>query len=320
MKPRKILKSASVAMLAATAIFAFAAAPASAVAPIPGRIFALSDVGGARGDLFRTTLTGWKRLTFGLDFPEEVAADPRGKFAVLCATKTPGGTYRIYRVGANGGPVKNLIGNRRGCAPTVSPDGRKVAYIQRGPTGPSLLKVVSAKGGKPRTIYRFCGSCMYQPKWGGKRIYFERRITNDFSADSEIYSVRARDGKGLRQVTNDEGSPRDFELMDVSPDGREILAVVDDSTSFSPAARIRVLSPTGGLIRPVWTLSGPTLSDYLGPASFSPSRDVILTTSSDPLISISTLIAYKNVPDIGVFVTPPGPSTVGIYGLDWVRR
>lgn len=305
----------------------FAAPSASAIAPYPGRMFILSDVGSTRGDLFRSTTSNtWKRLTFGLGLPESVSADPNGKFAVICATKT-GGTYRIYRISANGGRMKSLIGNRAGCAPAVSPDGQRVAYIES--TGSAnLLRVVSTSGGKPRTIRRFCSSCMFTPVWAGKRIYFEAIATTTPVPDFEIYSVRARDGRGLERHTDDGGDPINYYLADVSPNGRNILVGLSESdSSFAPVRNdLVVLSPTGAE-RFTVVAGSPDYYTFAG-AAFSPSgRQVIaekqVPTETDPYSLLMTSY-LTDVPILSFYIPRPAVAGTGAYegpyAVDWVRR
>jgi len=306
--------------LAALSMFVMAA-PAGALSPLPGRIYALADVGGTRGDLFRTTQTNsWLRLTSGLNFPESVAASPDGRFAVICASSGGASPYRIYRVAAAGGGLRNLIGNRKGCGQTVSPDGAKVAYIGTGRAS-SNLNVVRSRGGGNRVLYRFCESCLYNPVWANGRIYFERKETRNVSADLEIYSVRARDGEDLRQHTNDRGAPIDYDLVDVSRNGRKLLVI--ERGPGGPAVHslsIIGLSPSGASRSRRMLVSGP---ESIADASFSPSGDSIAysrrMTSSD--LSPYELWTGSLAPGSwsGLF-SVPSLSTLGPYSIDWVRR
>lgn len=289
---------------------------AGAATPIPGRIFGLADVSGTRGDLFRTTTSNsWLRLTSGLSFPESVSAAPNGRFAVMCATRGSGGIYRIYRVSARGGTIRNLTGNRQGCGQTVSPDSRKVAYVSDPRRRVAKLNVVRAGGGGNRTIYRFCSGCMYNPVWAGKRIYFERSVTRDPSADREIYSVRARDGEGLRRHTNDGGTPLDYTLADVSRNGKSLLVFVRDgfgTTSLS------VFSPRG-VNR--YDLGLATGTQRFADASFSPSGTQIAYVVRDSEADPEVLVFGPNAPMSWYSIFPmPAISNTGVYSIDWVRR
>lgn len=297
------------------------AAPAGALSPLPGRIYALADVGGTRGDLFRTTQTNsWFRLTSGLNFPESVAASPDGSFAVMCASRGGASPYRIYRVAAAGGGLRNLIGNRQGCGQTVSPDGAKVAYIDTG-RGSAKLSVVGSRGGGHRVLYRFCAGCLYNPVWANGRIYFERKETGNVSADLEIYSVRARDGEGLRQHTNDRGALIDYNLADVSRNGRKLLVI--EREPGPPAVHslsIIGLSPSGAFRSRRTITSG---AENIADASFSPSGDSIAyarrTTSSD--LSPYELWTGPLAPGRWrTLFSVPSLSTLGTYSIDWVRR
>jgi len=295
---------------------AFGVNQVGAVTPIPGRVFGLADLGGTPGDLFRTTtLNDWSRLTTGLQFPESVSAAPNGRFAVICATRGSGGVYRVYRVGANGGRIRNLIGNRQGCGQTVSPDNEKVAYVSDPRRRVANLNVVRAGGGGNRTVYRYCSGCLYNPVWAGKRIYFERSVRRNPSADREIYSVRARDGKGLRRHTNDGGSSLDYRLEDVSRNGRRLLIQARDG--FGSAA-LALYSPAGANLG---DLSLATPPQSFGDAAFSPSDTQVAYLKrngpGDPHLMYwgeATPFSW-----FGLFSSPV-PSTSGIYSLDWGRR
>lgn len=295
------------------------AAPAGAVSPIPGRIFALTDVSGTRGDLFRTTPANtWFRLTSGLSFPESVAASPDGRFAIVCASIDGVSPYRIYRVQSAGGRLRNLIGNREGCGQTVSPDASKVAYVGR---GSRTLNVVRSRGGGHRTIYRFCEGCVYNPVWANGRIYFERRVTRNPGADIEIFSVRAKDGKGLRRHTNDGGIPIDFGLADVSRNGRKLLII--ERRPGPPAEEslaIIGLSRTGLPRTRVSIASG---SENLADASFSPSGDQIAYSRRSTPSEMSPFeIWIGPARPASLFSLFPGPavSMLGPYSIDWARR
>ena len=289
---------------------------AVAVTPIPGRMFGLADVSGNRGDLFRTTTSNsWLRLTTGLSFPESVSAAPNGRFAVMCATRGSSGIYRIYRVSARGGAIRNLIGNRPGCGQTVSPDGRKVAYVSDPRRGVAKLNVVGAGGGGNRTIYRFCSSCLYNPVWAGKRIYFERSVTRNPSADREIYSIRARDGKGLRRHTDDGGSSLDFTLQDVSGDGRSLLISATDGFG---STGLSVYSPRGANR---YDLALAVPPETLGGAVFSPSGTSVAFLKRAGEFDPDLLFYGPNAPMSWYSMLPmPSVSNVGLYSIDWVRR
>jgi hypothetical protein len=295
------------------------AAPAGAISSLPGRIYALADVGGTAGDLFRTTqANSWLRLTSGLSFPESVSASRDGSFAVMCASIDGVSPYRVYRVSSAGGRLKNLIGNRQGCGQTVSPDGSKVAYAGQ---GSRTLNVVRSRGGGHRTIYRFCASCIYNPVWANGRIYFERREVRNPSADLEIYSVRASDGRKLRRHTNDGATPIDHRLVDVSRDGRKLLVIewVPGPPATYSLSVIR-LSRTGVPRGRSVLVSGST---YIADASFSPSEDEVAFTrrSTDSDMSPFELWTGPVLPMswYGLF-TSPAISALGPYSIDWVRR
>lgn len=295
------------------------AAPAGALSPLPGRIFALADVGGTRGDLFRTTqANSWLRLTSGLSFPESVSASPDGSFAVICASIDGVSPYRVYRVSSAGGRLKNLIGNRQGCGQTVSPDGSRVAYVGQ---ESRTLNVVRSRGGGHRTIYRFCASCIYNPVWANGRIYFERREIRNPSADLEIYSVRARDGRKLRRHTNDGATPIDHRLADVSRDGRKLLVI--EWVPGPPATyslSVITLSRTGAPRGRSVLVSG---TESIADASFSPAGDEVAYSRRSTPSELSPLELWtgpaRPASFFGLFPSP-AISTLGPYSIDWTRR
>lgn len=310
------LAAVSAIALSLSGLAAFAASQAGAISPLPGRMFGLADVAGSRGDLFRTTTSNtWFRLTAGLSAPESVSASPDGRFAVICATNRPWGIYRVYRVGAGGGPLKNLSGRPRACGQTVSPNGRKVAYVSD-TGGSARLRVVRSNGGRSRTLYRFCNGCLYNPVWAGKRIYFERRVRRNPAADLEIYSIRAKDGRGLKRHTDDTGAPVDYFLNDVSADGRKLLVTV--RYPLAATSILSILSPNGSIRLELATATGV---QALGDASFSPDGTEIafLRRDTDP----GPYQMWTGPARTGVWFAgfpAPAVSTTGLYSIDWVRR
>lgn len=311
------MRSIGLVMLIALAgSVALGSSQASAISTIPGQLYGLSDVSGTRGDLFRsTTSSTWRQLTSGLRFPESVSAAPNGRFAAICATRGSRGVYRIYRVPAGGGTIKNLIGKRQGCGQTVSPDGRKVAYVSdRGRRGASL-NVVNSGGGGHRTLYRFCGACLYSPIWSGKRIYFERAVSRNPSADNEIYSIRAKDGKGLTRHTNDGGSLIDYGLADVSRDGRNLLIFATDGFG---STGLSVFSPRGAIR---YDLAVATGTQSFADATFSPSGTEIAYLRKESDVEPYSLWLGPNAPMSWYTLFPmPAVSTGGLYSVDWARR
>jgi len=290
---------------------------ASAVTPIPGRLWIISDDSGNRGDLFRTnTSNEWVRLTNGLSVPESVSADPKGRFATLCAARAPTSPYRIYRVGANGGALKNLSGKRPGCSPSVSPDGRKVAFLSYGyrPGEKSRIYVVRATGGRPKLVYEFCGGCITEgPFWGGKRLYFERTITRNPAADREIYSIRARDGKKLRKHTRG-GSNLDYRVLDVSRDGRKLLGVIYNYAV--PNFNIAEFSPAGAV-----TYSFRIANDDLvGGGTFAPSASRVAFAAQPAPGDPSRVELFTIGSPFGAILPNPGVSSTGPYAIDWSKR
>ncbi|MEX1219223.1 MAG: hypothetical protein WEB05_02415 [Solirubrobacterales bacterium] len=318
-------RAIAVSVLAIVALAMSATAvPTTALSAVPGRIYALSNIGGtfAQSALFRmSSQTGlWVRLTPGLSVPESVSASPDGKFAVICARRGSSSPYRIYRVAAAGGALRNLIGNRQGCGQTVSPDGKKVAYVG---AGNGTLNIVRSQSGGHRTIYRFCGGCIYNPVWANGRIYFERRVTRNSSADLEIYSVRARDGRGLKRHTDDGGAPIDYDLADVSPSGGKLLLLEReiDPLTWTPTYRLitRRLSPAGIVLNRFRIL---TVNEPLIDASFAPSGNSIAYVQREASLLGDPLYEpwIINPGSFPVRFPRPSVSFLGTYSIDWVSR
>lgn len=311
------VKRLAVTVLATlTTVCAFAAPSASAFSPIPGRIFGLADVGGNRGDLFRTNVrNSWVPLTSGLSFPESVSAAPNGRFAAICATVGSSGVYRIYRVTSAGSPLKNLIGGRQGCGQTVSPDSRLVAYVSDPRRASARLNVVGANGRGNRTLFKTCSGCLFSPVWAGKRIYFELRVPRRPSGQTEIFSLRAKDGKGLRRHTFGRRSSVQYGLDDVSANGRKLLVTARDG---SGSTSLLTISPSGATRR---TLATGTGSQPFADASYSPDGNQFAMlkreTDSDPA---SLWLGPSSGRGFLSLFAAPSVSTDGLYSIDWSRR
>ena len=312
----RVKRFAVTAMAVMAAFSAIGVSQASALTPIQGRIFGLADVSGIRGDLFRTnTRNAWVPLTSGLNFPENVSAAPNGRFGVICATFGSGGIYRVYRVTSAGSPARNLIGNRHGCGQTVSPDSRKVAYISDPRRGVARLNVVGANGRGNKTLFKGCSGCLFSPIWAGKRIYFELKVPRTPAGQTEVFSIRAKDGKGLRRHTFGRRSSTQFSLLDVSNDGKNLLVTAKDSLGNT---ELRTIRPDGATR---FTIASGTGSQPFPDASYSPNgREVAMlwrTTDSDPAELWLGMNAGSGF--FSLLSSPPA-STDGLYSIDWVRR
>jgi Tol biopolymer transport system component len=315
----RILRLTLAAVAISVAFSGFGISQAGAFTSLPGRLFTLTDISGTNGDLFKTRPSNsWLRLTRGLSFPESVSAAPNGSFAVICAAAVPGGTYRIYRVPAAGGPLRNLIGNRSGCGQSVSPDNRKVAYIADTGTGGSSLNVVGSLGGRVRTLYRFASSGMYEPIWVGGRIFFERRVSRNPSSPIEVYSVRARDGRKLRRHTNHAGQTLGYGLTDVSPNGERLLIRINDPVASTDSLWVFSLrNRTRFNLATISTSPGASIGD----ASFSPSaRSVAMIMKPDAASPDEIWTGSARAGSFFSLFPSPRVATNGPYSLDWVRR
>jgi TolB protein len=136
--------------------------------------------------------------------------------------------------------------------PTISPDGRTVAYWADddtdGPNGGSIYTLAMDGSSEPvRLTDRRAGSDA-DPAWSpdGSMIAFRRRGPND---NFDVYVMRS-DGSDVRPVAT---GPAVEEKPAWSPDGRELMIISNRDASGEPGESydVYVLDVDGGTPRPL---------------------------------------------------------------------
>jgi Tol biopolymer transport system component len=126
------------------------------------------------------------------------------------------GVWRIYTIGANGGDATPLLVDALGNAPTVSPDGRSIAFTSDR-DGDDDIYVMAADGAGQRNVTANTDHDD-NPSWApdGTRIAF----SSDRSGKNEIYVMNI-DGTDVRQITDDASLIPDVPSW--APDGERIV-------------------------------------------------------------------------------------------------
>ncbi len=156
----------------------------------------------------------------------------------------------LFTVGSAGGPVRSLTHGLGGEAanPTLSPDGKLVAYDYRRPGFNSReVWVVGVDGSRPRLVTNL-PAVSTLPSWSpdGRRIAFE---SNLHGKHVEIYSI-GRDGRGLRRETR---SAIDTIDPAWSPNGKEIAFSRDGAIwTVDRTGHERKVTSAGNDSNPVW--------------------------------------------------------------------
>lgn len=144
------------------------------------------------------------------------------------------GAGQVWVMSADGSGQRALT---RGVAPVWSPDGRRIAYMLRGPNYGYHLFVINANGTSRRRLTRpkLDYEIDHYQDWSpdGRRLAFERY---DSDPNYAVY-VAAADGSGERLLTRGQGYG--FARPDWSPGGRLI--------AFTHAERgaVYVIRPNG---------------------------------------------------------------------------
>jgi Tol biopolymer transport system component len=141
---------------------------------------------------------------------------------------------RLFVIKLDGTVVRELkTGQPRIEDPTISPDGRTVAYWGRdttgGPNGGSIYTLAMDGSSEPvRLTDRKAGSDA-DPAWSpdGSIIAFRRRGSND---NFDVYVMRS-DGSGVRRVVT---GPAVDEKPAWSPDGRQLMIISNRDGSGEP--------------------------------------------------------------------------------------
>lgn len=131
---------------------------------------------------------------------------PAPRDIVFASRLAPGSdSLELFAMPREGGPRRQLTDNGSSNFPTLSPDGRTIAYSHRPPGGRLELHMMDASGTNSRMAARFDSLDVYSPEWSfdGQRVAF---VAADNGPDVAgwLYTIN-RDGTGLRRVPNSAG-------------------------------------------------------------------------------------------------------------------
>jgi Tol biopolymer transport system component len=206
-----------------------------------------------------------------------------------------------------------LTHGTRGLSPTVSPDGRSIAFAVTA-DGTSNLAVVDTSGSGFRMVTAFMnGEQVYNPRWSpaGDRIMFDYSVQDG----RDIASIHP-DGTGLEFLVAGDDDSRGGTF---TADGRQIVFASDRTGIFN---LYRYTIATGSLEQLTNVLGGAFMP------SIAPSGDIIYASYTSSGYKIVRLAApmplAANAPAYVRTSDPPGKHTaplarVGVRGpqFDW---
>ena len=296
-----------------------------------GRVLYISDDASGDQRVYSSTASGERRRIVtprGLD-PGPLAVSPNGRTLAVSGYREGDRTEWIYVGSVKAGRFRKLA---KGSEPTFSPNGRKVAYVRivgEEPNTDYQLRVARLNGKGDRSILRTRGRAwISSPVWtpNGSRIVFDRTPNpNSAPFDQEIFSVRARDGRGKKQLTDDRGLNVDFTNPDVSPNGKRVVfSAYDGALTRRSIATVPV---SGG---PLDILATPPNGDldYRDPSYSPDGRRIIFERQDfafDEYYLIFTARLTGRLPNQSL-VTPfaqtqsPAASPFGAFGPVWAPR
>jgi len=172
---------------------------------------------------------------------------------------------QIYAINADGTSKQQLTNDTlENFNPSVSPDGRKIAFVADPfVDGNYQIYVMNADGTAKVALTNDDNTVNTQPSWSpdGNKIVFQRQ-PSDFSTPSQIFTMNA-DGTGVTQVTNDAhsdsnpswhpggtkliftcGNGSTNQLCTINADGTNRTALTNDSNYYDFAT----YSPDGSQI------------------------------------------------------------------------
>jgi Tol biopolymer transport system component len=192
----------------------------------------------------RSASCGGTSLAVGArSVPVEPAAPRNAKGFVVDvpADEDEPGPTSIRYLDLQGSP-RRVIAHGDVAAPTVSPDGKLVAFQEddSGGLNPARVLVSDLEGGEPRLVFDWATSYVSTyPAWSpdGKRLAL--------MSDGALWVVNA-DGNGRRVIRELEGDNSQWEAAAWSPDGKSI-AYVD----WIPDFELRLVGADGSGYRPL---------------------------------------------------------------------
>lgn len=295
-----------------------------------GRVFYISADASGNQRVFSSSASGSGRRIVspaGLR-PTSVSVSPDGRRLAICGGRAADVDDWIFVGRVSGGKFRRVV---KGCDPGFSPSGKRLVYTVTLPNGLRdryEIRMVGTDGKSRRTVFRpsdrWLSDTMFTPN--GKRIVFTATIDpNVGDYDTEVYSIRASDGHGERQITNDGGLDIDFAHADVSPNGKRIVVAAYDG--FTNRRGI-VGVPIGG--GPIDIIATPESDqfDYNYPIYSPDGKRVIFERGDSAFVEyylifqgrLTGALPNQSLQNPPLVVPSPPASPFGAFGPVWAAR
>jgi Tol biopolymer transport system component len=163
----------------------------------------------------------------------------------------PTGDYEVFKMNPDGTGIRQLTFNAVDEEyPTLSPDGKKIAYASKGvqpsnPQGDDEIYLMNALDGTAKKNLTDNGADVYDtyPHFSpdGKRIAYESEgiQTSNPEGDNEVYRMNALDGTGKKNLSNTDSSVRDY-YGDFSPDSTKVAYQSEGVQTTNPEGDVEV--------------------------------------------------------------------------------
>jgi TolB protein len=252
---------------------------------------------------------------------------------ILFASKRDGGG--LFRMDAHGGSVRKLLGGPFWVAPSVSPDGTRIAVmgvrdedawaLEKTSLSMHFLLYVMDVEGKGISLLTRTPVAVDTARWSpdGTRIAFnssfedERNFGKDGLVSVAVYSIDAT-GRNEKRLTAVQGLHCD-PLW--SPDGKRLLFTSKEGPVFTDPANVFVMGADGGALAqvtheekgvfsPIWSPDGKSIAfQAVKDLSVVPTPTRIVVVDADG----SNRRVVADVPGKPVAWTPDGKSLILEY-------
>lgn len=300
-----------------------------------GRIFYISSDPSGNQRVFSSNASGKGRRVIspvGLD-PSSVAVSPNGRVLAITGYRAADRDEWIFLGKATGGRFRRLV---KGLESGFSPNGRKLVFVRETDVdpldGPPLyayeIRTIKTNGKGRRKLLDPPERWLYDTQFtpNGKRILFTATVDpNVGDYDTEVYSIRASDGRGERQITDDHGFNIDYSEPDPSPNGKRVAVAAYDG--FTNRRGI-VSVPAGG--GPIDIVATPDSDQFdFSEPMYSPDGKRMLFERSDSAFDEYYLIFQSRltgaVPNQALLDPPslvpsPPASSFGAFGPVWAPK